>query len=142
MEKWYKKGLYFKCKKNCSYCCSGTPGYIWIDEKDIANISAFLKISREKFLKNFTKTARNKISLIEKKINSNYDCIFLVDNKCSIYPVRPIQCKTYPFWNSCLASKEAFDNMKCECPGINDKSGKLYSFDEIEKMRKETIKSI
>ncbi|MCH7590938.1 YkgJ family cysteine cluster protein [PVC group bacterium] len=34
------------------------------------------------------------MSLIEKKDKS---CIFLKDNRCQIYKVRPGQCRNYPF---------------------------------------------
>ena len=30
------------------------------------------------------------------------DCIFLKDKLCTIYPVRPLQCSTYPWWPSLM----------------------------------------
>ena len=38
-----------------------------------------------------------------------YDCVFLKEDPergrktCSIYPVRPLQCRTWPFWPENLA---------------------------------------
>jgi len=41
----------------------------------------------------------------------DYGCVFLDPfGQCSIYDVRPVQCRTYPFWPSLLESKEDWDN--------------------------------
>ncbi len=67
------------------------------------------------------------ISLLER---SNNDCIFLSDTGCRIYPVRPLQCSSYPFWGSVLSSEEQWEDEAKECPGINN--GKLHTKEEIE----------
>ncbi|NGX33920.1 MAG: hypothetical protein K1060chlam1_00263 [Candidatus Anoxychlamydiales bacterium] len=128
---WYKEGLYFKCLKNCANCCSGAPGYVWLEDIDIEKVSKFLKISKKDFLKKYTRSIKEKISLIENF--KNYDCCFLKDKKCQIYDVRPGQCKTFPFWKSILKSPNSWEGEKNHCPGIDDKTGKLYSSEEINK---------
>jgi hypothetical protein len=40
----------------------------------------------------------------------------------------------WPFWPSNLASADAWNKAAQRCPGIN--SGRLYSFEEIERIRK------
>ena len=38
-------------------------------------------------------------------------CIFLNPiGQCSIYDVRPIQCRTYPFWPSILKNKQTWED--------------------------------
>lgn len=70
------------------------------------------------------------------------DCIFLTkaDSKdtrgCAIYHVRPNQCRTWPFWSCNLQNPNAWNAANSRCPGIN--RGKLYSFEEIKKIRKQT----
>jgi uncharacterized protein len=127
--KWYEKGLYFGCKK-CSNCCTGSPGYVWLDKDEIESISKYLKITKKEFLKKYTRSFKNKISLLEN--NANYDCIFLKDKKCSIYNSRPSQCRTYPFWKSCLKSKTSWEDQKKYCPGIDNTEGKFYSIEDIK----------
>jgi hypothetical protein len=68
-----------------------------------------------------------RISLIEKP---NYDCIFWRDGGCAVYEARPLQCRSYPFWEHQLESKEAWENVAKSCPGIN--KGALHSRQEIE----------
>jgi len=51
-----------------------------------------------------------------------------------IYPVRPSQCRVWPFWSSNLTTPFAWNRATQKCNGIN--RGRLYSFEEIEKIKK------
>jgi len=69
---------------------------------------------------------RERLSLKEK---SNFDCIFWNAN-CTVYNARPLQCRTFPFWDYVLCSPEAWENTGANCPGINN--GELHSMEKIE----------
>ena len=129
-DKWYNQGLKFSCK-GCGKCCGGAPGYVWIDNTEITTISKHLKIEEKDFIKKYTRRIVYRISLKEQ---DNYDCIFLRDNKCMIYPVRPIQCQSYPWWDCNLKSQQSWDDAARTCKGMRDKKGKLYSKEEIQKI--------
>ena len=64
-------------------------------------------------------------------------CPFLgADNRCHIYPVRPKQCATWPFWEENL-ERASWDGPVRECcPGIG--SGPLHSAEEVERLAAET----
>jgi Fe-S-cluster containining protein len=66
------------------------------------------------------------------------DCILLQDvadqKRCMIYPVRPSQCRAWPFWHDNLANPNAWNKAAQKCPGINH--GRLYTCDEIEKIKR------
>ena len=66
------------------------------------------------------------LSLREK---SNKDCI-LWDSGCSVYTERPLQCVTFPFWDSIVSSSEYWEMAATGCPGIN--KGDLHTEREIE----------
>jgi len=90
--------------------------------------------------------------------NGNYDCIFLKEidppaqpaskqgklesaevlpmkrRGCSIYPVRPLQCRTWPFWHGNLASRQAWDLASKKCPGM-DRGKREFSQIQIEELR-------
>ena len=57
-------------------------------------------------------------------------------SKCLIYPVRPTQCRTWPFWPANLQSVESWCLAALRCPGIN--RGTLHEFDEIRRKRDQT----
>ena len=45
-EAWYADGLRFTCSQ-CGNCCTGGPGYVWIDRDEIVKLAAYLKITPE-----------------------------------------------------------------------------------------------
>lgn len=130
MRKFYDQGLQFSCAQ-CAHCCKDEPGFVFLSDEEIEHISSFLDIPNETFLKTYCRLVPmgnfSMISIIEKP---NNDCIFLNESGCSIYEVRPLQCRSYPFWESILDSKEAWDREAEVCPGMN--RGKLHSKEEIE----------
>lgn len=127
---WYKDGLRFKCT-GCGKCCTGKPGVVWVTEEEMAGMAKLLSISVELFRRRYIRFIDNRFALIEKKITEvQYDCIFLKDNKCSVYQARPIQCRTYPWWQQNLNSQESWDLAAQECEGIN-KNAPLISYSQI-----------
>jgi Fe-S-cluster containining protein len=125
---WYEKGLSFKCT-GCGGCCGKEPGYVWLLEEDIKQASLHLKLSREAFLKKYTRLIHGRYSLIEKP---NYDCTFLDNNRCTIYTARPKQCRQFPFWKSNLTSKSDWEEAAESCEGINHPDAPLLSLEEIK----------
>lgn len=131
-EPWYKKGLRFSCTQ-CGACCTGSPGYVWIDEKEIEQMAKFLKISEDDFVKRYTRKVHGRLSLLEHP--KTFDCVFLKERKCLLYNARPRQCKTFPWWSENLATKDAWEETATRCEGINQEDAPLIHFAEIEKQR-------
>jgi len=133
---WYAGGLHFECI-GCGACCSGpSHGYIWVTRPEIQLIADFLKIEPEQLRQRYLRRVGLRTTIIEHP--NTKDCVFLQmiegQKRCTIYPVRPSQCRTWPFWPDNLASPDAWNKAAQRCPGIN--RGRLYSFEEIEKIRK------
>ncbi len=133
---WYQAGLRFECTQ-CGNCCSGGPGFVWLTDADIERIAAFLNLSVPAFTSRYVRLIGDQLGLTEKP---GYDCIFLnrADGKsmCGIYPVRPMQCRTWPFWDMNLKSPDAWVRASGRCPGMRDKTGPVYPLEHIEKCRK------
>jgi uncharacterized protein len=135
-DAWYGEGLRFTCTQ-CGNCCSGQPGYVWVTREEIRRISEFLG-GKDGWLDKATlRRVGFKHSLTERP---NGDCVFLqkVNGKrvCSIYPVRPLQCRTWPFWSTNLRSRDSWDAAAETCPGMN--KGKHHSYVAIEEVRLRT----
>lgn len=126
---WYKDGLKFSCTE-CGKCCGGRPGYVWMTLEEIERIANYLNESIEVFTKKYLRKVHGRWSLLE--YSKSYNCIFLKDNRCSVYPVRPVQCRTFPWWPENLSSREAWEEAALECEGIRD-DAPIVPFDEIEK---------
>ena len=89
----------------CRRCCIGE-GVVFISAEEVRNICKFLGIQKEKFVKKYCSFYKGRLIL---KSKPNKECIFLKEEGCQIYPVRPSQCRDFPFkWryegaeNECL----------------------------------------
>lgn len=125
-EPWYKDGLRFACTR-CGHCCTGEPGFVWVDDNDMTALADFLGETVEQVTQLYTKPTRRGLSLREKL---NGDCVFWDRERgCTVYPVRPPQCRTWPFWDSNVATPEAWEETQAICPGSGQ--GELISVEEI-----------
>lgn len=112
---WYHEGLRFECT-SCGQCCTGSPGYVWITPEEIITIAEHLGLDLDTFVAKYVRQVGSRFSLKEEP--GTFDCVFLREKKCSIYPCRPKQCRTFPFWPQHLASKEAWNQVATYCEGI------------------------
>lgn len=115
-KQWYQEGLRFQCTE-CGKCCTGSPGYVWVNKEEMEAIAQFLKISLKEFMLKYIRRVGQRYSLIEYKVT--YDCVFLKNKKCQIYGARPNQCRTYPWWPQNLSSPASWAETARTCEGIN-----------------------
>src|SRR5215210_7321843 len=114
-EPWYAQGLKFTCSQ-CGNCCTGGPGFVWISKEEIVRLAEFLRLTPPQVVERYCRKVDGKFSLKESRNSrGEYDCVFLKEEKverpagakggddpavcltrrgCSIYPVRPLQCRT------------------------------------------------
>lgn len=130
---WYKEGLSFKCT-GCGKCCTGTPGVVWITEEEIHAVAKFLNLPVETVCKKHVRKLGDRFALMEQRPKQGeYDCTFLQGKQCSIYPVRPKQCKTFPWWEENVSSKEAWEELAKDCEGVNHPEAPIIPLEDIQK---------
>lgn len=135
---WFDKGLSFSCTQ-CGNCCSGPPGYVWFNHREAVEMAEFLKLDLETFLRRYAHSVNGNPTLNENRTpDGRYDCVFLRRDPtgkalCGIYPVRPRQCRTWPFWPELLKSPAAWDRARGKCPGMD--KGKFFPADQIRIIR-------
>ena len=129
-EPWYKEGLRFQCAE-CGGCCTGDPGVVWVSDDEIQQIAQFTGKSIGEIRLFHTRLVGNQVSLTE---YANGDCTFFDarQRKCAIYPVRPPQCRSWPFWRSNVASPESWAQAESQCPGAGN--GGLVACEEIQRL--------
>ena len=111
-EDWYQDGLRFRCTQ-CGDCCTGAPGYVWVNKEEIAKLAARRELDVASFEQRYVRQIGIRKSLKEYK---NGDCVFF-DNeqrKCTVYEDRPRQCRTWPFWDSNLRSPDSWQETRNE----------------------------
>jgi Fe-S-cluster containining protein len=124
---WYRDGLSFECTR-CGACCTGAPGYVWVVAEEIARLAAYRGETVEQFSKQYVRRVGQRYSLIEKP---GGDCIFWDKAAgCTVYPARPVQCQTWPFWPENIETPEDWEGVKSVCPGSG--RGQWFSLEEIQ----------
>ena len=131
---WYEDGLKFTCVADCAGCCTdhGDYAFVYLDRATERRIAQFLKLDLATFRKSYTELDEGHRVL---RMDSP-DCPFLDEKRCSIYPVRPSQCRTFPFWEENLSSRKAWKKLAEFCPGID--SGEHHSLRVIRNVLDET----
>jgi len=121
---FFDEGLRFECQR-CGGCCNGEPGLIRVSDEECQAIAAFLELELDDFVNYCLHQVEGFASIREDETGR---CIYY-EKGCSIYPVRPLQCRTFPFWPEYLRSPESWDEASRRCPGVNQ--GRIYSKAEI-----------
>ena len=128
---WYRDGLRFTCTQ-CGQCCTGAPGFVWVTDEEIDKLAAARGMKRSEFAAVHTYKTHVKVSLRER---ANGDCVFFdADRGCTVYAVRPMQCRTWPFWDSNLTTPERWAETEAICPGSGD--GDLIPVEDITRRMK------
>jgi Fe-S-cluster containining protein len=110
--------LRFACS-GCGACCSGGPDYhVYLDPREAERIRRHLGLSGAWFRRRYLRrTSEGELILSHGGADR---CVFLrPDNRCGIYPVRPLQCRTYPFWPEIMRSRAAWRREALRCEGID-----------------------
>jgi Fe-S-cluster containining protein len=125
-EPWYADGLAFRCTR-CGNCCRGAPGYVWVTPEEVQALAQYRGENLDDFEGLYTRAVGNRRTLREK---ANGDCVFWDrEDGCTVYPVRPRQCRTWPFWESNVATPADWEETCQACPGAGQ--GELIPVEEI-----------
>jgi Fe-S-cluster containining protein len=114
----YPSQIAFGCSK-CGLCCGDTKKktrHILLLNSDTDRI---VSVSNRKISTFATETAGKQPYVYEMRKNpQNGKCVFLQQNHCSIYEVRPLICRFYPFEMSTNENGVYAFKATEECPGI------------------------
>lgn len=102
----------FECTA-CGHCCrfTGERKYVFVSHAEAERIVAHTGLSWEEATE---LDPKGRLSLKCLPEGEGMACLFLRDSRCSIYEVRPRQCRTFPFWPQHFESQEALAAVPCE----------------------------
>lgn len=107
-------GIRFSCQKGCTRCCD-VNGFVYLTEDDLRNAARFLGMTPSAFERQYVYRTRHLLRLRKPRARQ---CHFLNASGCSIHPVKPVQCRLFPFWPELLESRKAWEETGHRCPGI------------------------
>ena len=104
----------FQCQPGCVACCTQS-GEVYLNDEDLERIAAHLELTPKQFQKRFAKREFGDLSLTTP---SDRDCHFLEEGGCTIHEVKPVQCRTFPFWPDKVRDRRSWKALKSYCPGV------------------------
>ena len=124
-----RQPLRFECT-GCGACCSGGDDlYVFLDEAEARRICSYLGLSWGWFRRRYL--AHHPDGDLVLSMEDDGDCVFLGDGgRCRIYPVRPVQCATYPFWPEVVTTAKGWRREAARCEGMG--RGAVIPLAEIE----------
>jgi Fe-S-cluster containining protein len=126
----YPTALRFQCTK-CGICCGDTNEkirHILLLSTEVEQITAATSQPISDFAVKIE--AKTPYSHEMKKTAENGKCVFLEENRCTIYSLRPLICRFYPFELKIAANRKHKFLHTDECPGIG--KGKTLSKNYFE----------
>jgi len=138
-EPWFGDGLSFSCTQ-CGNCCTGPSGFVWFDDDEAQAMADHLAMDLRSFYQQYARRAMGRWTLQEVKRDNRYDCVFLKETEegrrvCSIYSVRPTQCRTWPFWKINMRDRQGWEMSASSCPGMRKPDERGENFVPIEQIR-------
>ena len=132
-KKWYSNGLRFECQGSGNCCRNhGDYAYVYLLPAEVTAMAEHLGVSPDDFRARWC-TEDDGWTCLRMDQPA---CPFLDSgNRCKVYPVRPKQCATWPFWTENLEEQAWEDVVKRCCPGVG--RGPLHSRAEIERIARE-----
>lgn len=106
------------CERCAGRCCTGDPGHVFVNAREVRAIARHLSMSVDRFIVTHLRRVGRRYSLKERKMApDDFHCAFFDAGKggCTIYKVRPQQCRDFPFWEP---FKEDSAEVAVECPGV------------------------
>jgi len=97
---------------------SGGGYYVFMNEHEAEGIRNYLRLSRNWFRRRYL--CRLPDGDLVASWHGDGRCVFLNDRgECNVYPVRPVQCRTYPFWSEIVIRQQDWQRESRRCEGIN-----------------------
>lgn len=108
----------FECT-GCGKCCrfpKDQPHYVFVTQAEAAAIVQATGLSWDAAT---IRDPKGRLSLRTVPYGDEMACRFLdAEGRCTVYEVRPKQCRTFPFWKGHLVSRTAWEKLGETCEGV------------------------
>lgn len=91
LEKMFEsQKAFISCQKGCAYCCK--EGEYPLSELEFLTLMFYYNELEDSIR---DKINENIVNLLKSERTKMYQCPFLIDNQCAVYPMRAIICRTF-----------------------------------------------
>jgi Fe-S-cluster containining protein len=124
--------LRFECQPGCIRCCD-THGFVYLTEQDLLRMAAYVGLTPAEFEARYVFRTRHLLRLRKPR---QKQCPFLSGRGCNVHPVKPVQCRVYPFWPEYVENRDIWEyEGRHKCPGIG--KGELVQIGSAMEMAEE-----
>lgn len=126
-----RQPLHFECTA-CGACCRGGDDYhVFLDVAEARRLCDHLGLSWSWFRRRYLRVLPEEGLVLQ--ADDNGDCVFLgADGACRVYPARPLQCASYPFWPEVVTTAKGWRREARRCEGIG--RGAAVPLAHVERM--------
>jgi Fe-S-cluster containining protein len=131
-------GLRFECTQ-CGKCCTsrGEYDHLYLNDEEVTRIARYLRMVPMEFRQQYTfvdEYGWTQLFLDER-------CVFLdpATRRCTVYPARPAQCRTFPFWSDLVRLGAWTAEARELCEGVG--RGAVHSPSEVAGRMREMDRS-
>jgi hypothetical protein len=125
-----RAGLRFECT-GCGGCCTarGEYAHVYLNREELRALADELRLGVREFRRRYT--FRDEEGYTQLRFDDD-TCVFLEreTKRCTVYPARPTQCRTFPFWRDMIRAGRFTPEARALCEGIG--RGPSVSPDEAE----------
>src|SRR4030067_1016469 len=128
----YPRKVQFKCSK-CGICCGDTTEktrHILLLNEEANDLASTTNQQISDFASKIDDKSPYAYEM--KKTVEDGKCVFLRQNRCTMYSKRPLICRFYPFWLKTAEKEQRVWYYTKECPGIG--KGKPMGKEEFHKL--------
>ena len=110
LRKKLPEGVKFQCQMGCTKCCA-IPGVVYVGSWEVPAMAEHFGMTVEAFLEQ--RLRHHFADVYELNMSDDEPCMYLEEDGCAIYPVRPLQCRTsQPRSPKCSACKAVANSPK------------------------------
>lgn len=128
-------GLRFECTQ-CGKCCTkrGKHAHVYVSEEEIRALADVLGITVRRFRRRYTFVDDYGWDQVRFEGDT---CPFLevTSNRCKVYEARPVQCRTFPFWDEMVDRRGWTEAARAYCEGLGQ--GRVWPKAEVEAAMRE-----
>jgi Fe-S-cluster containining protein len=140
MTVWWNDGLPFDCTQ-CGKCCHGRGdvAHVYVNYQERKRLAEHLGISLPEFNKAYTQaedTGHRTLRFVDGH------CIFLDGPTCTVHEAKPVQCRTWPFWDELLESEETYREQVLDFCAGSQVDGPMVSAESIRAQMEATEKAL
>lgn len=121
---------FIKCKKGCAYCCR--EGEYPVSELEYINMMFYYNELDDNIK---DRVNEHIATLLKKQRKRMYECPFLVDGECTIYPARAIICRTFGLISYDEKDKKRIPfcvNLDLNYANVYDKTSKQITVENLD----------